>query len=416
MRSIHLWSSWKYPSLLLTAIGISNIGDWIYFIALNLIVFESTGSPLTVSGLYIIRPAAVLLTNFWAGSLIDRISKRKLMAILDFIRTALTALIPFLDSIWLIYAFVLMISMGSAMFRPASITYVTISIPAGQRKRFNAIHSLISSGAFLLGPAVAGILLQSGSSALAVYINSLSLLLSGLLTLCLPEMERRLPEAAPTHRLAWTAIKEDWALVLRFFRQARYIITICLLFTFVMMFTAALDSLEVAFAKQVLSLTDSQYGYLVSIAGAGIAAGAAVNVLLAQKWALSWLMGGGCLFVAAGYVVFSLSDTFAVAGIGFFILAFFLAFANTGYTTFYQNNIPADKMGRISSVYGIAEALLQILAVLISGWAAQLLSVQAVVITGAFAMLVAAGLLCLASLIPSRRQSFAPATPATRDA
>lgn len=40
---------WKYPAILLFGIGISSIGSWIYFIALNVIVFNMTGSPLLCS-------------------------------------------------------------------------------------------------------------------------------------------------------------------------------------------------------------------------------------------------------------------------------------------------------------------------------------------------------------------------------
>lgn len=67
--------SWRYPIILLSSIGISSIGDWIYFIALNLIVLNLTESALAVSGLYIVRALSTLFTNFWSGSLIDRFNK-----------------------------------------------------------------------------------------------------------------------------------------------------------------------------------------------------------------------------------------------------------------------------------------------------------------------------------------------------
>ncbi len=50
--------SWKYPCLLLFGIGTSNIGDWIYLIALNVMMLDITNSPLAVSGLYMIKPLA----------------------------------------------------------------------------------------------------------------------------------------------------------------------------------------------------------------------------------------------------------------------------------------------------------------------------------------------------------------------
>lgn len=35
---------WKFPALYLSAVGIANIGGWIYLLALNLIIFDRTGS------------------------------------------------------------------------------------------------------------------------------------------------------------------------------------------------------------------------------------------------------------------------------------------------------------------------------------------------------------------------------------
>ncbi|MDQ0174771.1 hypothetical protein J2S08_000604 [Bacillus chungangensis] len=67
---------WKNPSLLILGIGVSNFGNWIYLVALNLLILERTGSPAAVAGLYVIRPIATIFTNIWAGSFIDRLNKR----------------------------------------------------------------------------------------------------------------------------------------------------------------------------------------------------------------------------------------------------------------------------------------------------------------------------------------------------
>ncbi len=70
---------WRYPSILLFNIGVSSVGSWVYFIALNLIVLNITESAITVSGLYIIRALSTLFTNIWSRSLVDRSNKKCLM-------------------------------------------------------------------------------------------------------------------------------------------------------------------------------------------------------------------------------------------------------------------------------------------------------------------------------------------------
>ncbi|WP_456278828.1 MFS transporter [Bacillus sp. AK128] len=398
---------WKYPSILLVGIGVSNIGEWIYFIALNLIVFDMTGSPLAVSGLYIIKPLATLCTNFWAGSLIDRLNKRKLMVLLDIVRALFIALLPFFSTITPIYLIVFIINIASSMFGPTSMTYITKLIPQGQRKQFNSLYSLITSGAFLIGPAVAGMLFLIGNPIFAIYTNAIALFISGVITLVMPDIEKYSTVSSANERISFKVIKKDLSLVFEYSRRNRYIMTIYLLFSSVMVIMAsAVDSLEAAFAKEVLFLTNSEYGFLVTIAGAGIVFGALINSLIVKKIHTSALIGFGTVLVSIGYIIYSFSSLFTVAAIGFFTLAFFIAFANTGFLTFYQENIPVDVMGRIGSVFSLIQAVLVIIATSIMGIAAHLASIQMVVIAGVLVMASLSIALCVISLLPSRSHFF----------
>ena len=65
-------------------------------------VLAKTGSPLAVAILYILIPVATLVTDVWAGSLIDRLNKRTLMITLDNIRACLIFCLPFVDSLFYI--------------------------------------------------------------------------------------------------------------------------------------------------------------------------------------------------------------------------------------------------------------------------------------------------------------------------
>ncbi|ALC87565.1 permease [Bacillus sp. FJAT-22090] len=401
-----LYSSWKYPFILLVGIGISNLGAWVYLIALNLIVLDMTNSPLAVAGLYIVKPLATLFTNSWAGSVIDRINKRNLMIVLDLFRAMFIAFLPFVSDIWLIYFLVFIINMASSMFEPTSMTYVTKLIPVEQRKRFNSLRSLIDSGAFLIGPAIAGILFLLGTPTVAIFINATALLLSGIVTLFMPNLERYQAIAQADDHFTWAVIKKDWSIVLNFSRHFPYIMGIYFLFSCVMVMATSLDSQEAAFAKSVLSLSNTEYGFLVSIAGAGIITGAIVNSIFVRMLRTFILIGVGSLIVSIGYIVYAFSSSFLVAGIGFFILAFSLAFANTGFHTFYQNNIPVNMMGRVGSIYGLIEAFFIILSTIVIGITAELVSIQFVVICGSLLMLALTVLLLFLSTAPSKREYY----------
>ncbi|MGW5889099.1 MFS transporter [Priestia megaterium] len=391
--------SWKYPCLLLFGIGTSNIGDWIYLIALNVMMLDMTNSPLAISGLYMIKPLAALCTNIWSGSLIDRMNKRKLMMVLDWMRAGVIACLPLFSSILIIYVLVFIISMASSMFRPVSMVYITKLIPTEKRKRFNSLRSLIDSGGFLLGPAAAGALFMVGTPAFAIYANAAALVLSGMVTLLMPNLD--IKTKTKENKLSVYTIREDWRAVFRFSRANRYIITIYVLFSFLMVMATAIDSLEVSFATKVIHLSEIEYGFLVSVAGAGIMIGAVINTLFAKKLSTNFLIGAGSVGVSLGYLLYACSSSFQTMGAGFFSLSFALAFASAGFQTFYQNSIPVDMMGRVGSIYGLLESLLIIMMTFLCGMAAHIVSIQGAVIGGSLIMLLSTVVLFLCTLKPA---------------
>ncbi|WP_242285289.1 MFS transporter [Bacillus cereus] len=397
---------WKYPLLLLSGVGIANLGAWIYLIALNVLVYHMGGSALAVAALYVIKPLATLFTNAWSGSMIDRLNKRKLMIHLDIYRALFIAILPLLPSLWIVYVFVFFISMASAIYEPTAMTYMTKLIPVEQRQRFNSLRSLIGSGAFLIGPAIAGVLLIASTPEYAIYINAIAFLLSGFITLLLPNLDKKEASDTTSNTLSLTVLKKDWNTVINFSRKHVYVVCVYFLFQSMFVLATATDSLELSFAKEVLLLTDSEYGFLVSIAGAGFILGAITNTILSKKLAPSFLIGIGSLFIAIGYIIYAFSNVFLIAAIGFFILSFSMAYANTGFYTFYQNNVPVHIMGRIGSIYGLVIALVTIFITILSGVATQFISIQLVVIVGSLIMLFITIVLCVFTLFPSQSKLY----------
>ncbi|MCI3144916.1 MFS transporter [Bacillus cereus] len=402
----NLLKDWKYPLLLLSGVGIANLGAWIYLIALNVLVYNMGGSALAVATLYVIKPLAILFTNAWSGSMIDRLNKRKLMIHLDIYRALFIAILPLLPSLWIVYVFVFFISMASAIYEPTAMTYMTKLIPVERRQRFNSLRSLIGSGASLIGPAVAGGLLIASTPEYAIYINAIAFLLSGFITLLLPNLDKKEASDTTSNTLSLTVLKKDWNTVINFSRKHVYVVCVYFLFQSMFVLATATDSLELSFAKEVLLLTDSEYGFLVSIAGAGFILGAITNTILSKKLAPSFLIGIGSLFIAIGYIIYAFSNVFLIAAIGFFILSFSMAYANTGFYTFYQNNVPVHIMGRIGSIYGLVIALVTIFITILSGVATQFISIQLVVIVGSLIMLFITIVLCVFTLFPSQSKLY----------
>ncbi|AST97774.1 MFS transporter [Shouchella clausii] len=401
MRIKKFIKSWKYPSILLSSIGISSIGEWVYFIALNLIVLDRMGV-MAVSGLYILRALSALFTTFWSGSLIDRLNKKHLIVWCAIFQAVFIAVLPSLSSLWAIYGIVFLINIASSMYEPTSMTYITKLIPQDQRKRFNSLRSFIDSGAFVIGPAIAGMLFMIGTPNFAIYMNAIALFLSALLTLFMPNIEKNDVIEAKEEKISLTVLKLDWQLVVDFSRKHVYIMVIYFLFSGVMVLATAIDSLEAAFSTKVLSLSERDYGLLVSIAGVGIIVGSFVNILIVKKVATSWLIGLGALMISIGYIIYAFSTIFLTAAIGFFTLSFSMAFMNTGFYTFYQNNVPVSVMGRVGSVYGFIEAFFIIIGTIMFGIMAEFISIRFVLVCGSLLMFVVTIILFICNTQPSK--------------
>ncbi|MGE7947525.1 MFS transporter [Lysinibacillus sp. NPDC093688] len=399
-----LIEKWRYPAILLFSIGVSSVGSWIYFIALNLIVLNLTGSAIAVSGLYIVRALSTLFTSFWSGSLIDRLNKKYLMIVLNLFESLLIVTLPFFSTLTWIYFMVFVITMASSMYHPTSMTYITKLIPVEQRKRFNSLRSLLDSGAFVTGPAIAGLLFTIGTPNMAIYLNAIALFLSACITFGMPNVEanQQLASKAVDEKISYKILFNDWKLVIRFSLKNPYIMMIYLLFSAMIVMMTATDSLEAAFATQVLSLSEGEYGVLVGIAGVGVLVGSLMNTAIVEKIPTAWLIGFGSLITALGYLIFTSSYIFLIASLGCFILSFAMAFANTGFYTFYQNNIPVDSMGRIGSIYGFVEALFIIIITAIFGVAAEITSIRYVVVCAAIIMFVVASVLLIFNVQPSK--------------
>ena len=67
---------------------------------------------------------------------------------------------PFMESIWLIYMLLFLANIASSFFGPSSTYYITKLVPSEDRQRFNAILGTFNSGSFLVGPALAGLLIM----------------------------------------------------------------------------------------------------------------------------------------------------------------------------------------------------------------------------------------------------------------
>jgi len=378
--------SWKDPALLLLSTSISNIGDFIYLVAINIIVYQITGSAAAVAGLWMIGPLTNIVTKFWTGSLIDFRSKRNIMIFTYFIRAVFIFLIPFSSNIAVIYGILVVLSVAKSFFAPSSITYETMLVPPKMRKRYNSIRSFASSSAFIIGPAIGGTLILLTSVQATLWINAIFFVLSALVLFLLPEKENIDKRAVPPLTIA--QVVQDFTIVQKFVQNNKYVSFIYLGFIMIMILTFAIDVQEVVFVQQVVGLSEIDYSFLISISGIGSVVGASLLSIFANKISLRYMITIGLTMMTLGYVIYAFSWSFLSVTVGFIILGFFNVFLNAGMNTFYQNNIPIEIMGRVTSIYQLIQSVVQIIFILIVGVTADVFSLRITIIVLTFVMLI----------------------------
>ncbi|GIP26101.1 MFS transporter [Paenibacillus sp. J23TS9] len=368
--------AWNRSALLIFGIGFSNLGNWIYFVAINLLIINLTGSAAAVAGFFIVKPVAMLLTNLWSGSIIDRVNIRKLMIGVDIIRGLLIALIPWLPSIWMIYAVTFMVSVVGSFFGPASNVYITKLVPNSSRQRFNSIMSMTNSGAFLLGPAISGLLINLTNTTFSILFNAASFLVCAFFIYLLPDVhEARQAKSEPVHL---RTLLEDWRIVLRFAKASTYFTSIFLLIQVAMLIGFSIDSQEATYIKMHLKLSEQDYGNLLSLTGVGSLAGSLIATILSKRMSYRLFISAGLSITAVCYLWFYASAGFYSATAAFMVLGFSMSFASSGYATFFQRHVPSSIMGRFGSLSDMTQSIITIVLTLAVGVLSELFSVQLV--------------------------------------
>ena len=100
---------------------VSTIGDSLVDIAAAILVYRITGSALAVGLVLMATAAPALLIGLFAGVVVDRYDRKRIMVICDVIRGVFVLAIPFLISLgigWL-YLAVAVVSAIGTFFNPA---------------------------------------------------------------------------------------------------------------------------------------------------------------------------------------------------------------------------------------------------------------------------------------------------------
>lgn len=180
---------------------VSEIGDWLYSVALYSLLLEQTGSAKAVALAFVLQ----VLPNFFAapaaGVLNDRLSRKRVMMVTDWFRAGVVLLMligQLPGFVWLLYLLLFLETLGWAMFEPArSATIPNLTSTASEQLAANTLSSMTWSFTLAVGSALGGLFAAAFGRGPTFALNSLSFLLSGLLISRMRFHEPHLERLAP---------------------------------------------------------------------------------------------------------------------------------------------------------------------------------------------------------------------------
>lgn len=348
MEEFHLEKQ-SFNTFILIWIGqfLSVLGSGLTQFALGIWVLMETGSVTQFSFIILAFMLPMVIISPFAGVIVDRYSRKKIMLITDSVAGLTTIIILLLvvtDSlqVWHIYITTGIASIFSCFQLPSYQSIVSLIVPKEQLGRANGMIQLADSSTTIIAPVVAGLLLHIGGL-LSVLVIDLITFLVAVVTLAfarIPELVRKAEGKLSSNKFI-VEIKEGW----NYISERKGLKMLLIYFALV---NFVLGFFNVAFKPLILSLSSEQtLGMVISITGIGMLLGG----LFMSIW-------GGPKKRVEGLLGFSLISAIFIALSGFttsipiitaciFVCLLVLPVSNACSQAIWQSKIDKHIQGRV---------------------------------------------------------------------
>jgi MFS family permease len=331
--------------LIVGAVGISALGDFLLWIPLTLHLHEQTGSGVAVAALMICLWAPVVLLAPAAGLLADRVETRALLICASLAQAAIAASLALaLDSVAATLALAALLGVGFAVAQPAE--FALVPAIAGERG-LAALNGRVETARYLgmtAGPLLGGGLAAAGGTDVAILVNGATFACVALAAACL--RTRREPQADPDGEEG-SAARDG---IVHLFRDRTLATVLAVVFVSLLFMSASITA-EVFFLKEDLGAGDALYGVIFSSWTVGMVFGALVVSRRVPAGAIAAVVlltvavqGAGLGLPTAWLAVGFAAAMWFVGGVGHGV-------KNVLARTLIQERVPARLHGRAFAAY-----------------------------------------------------------------
>jgi MFS family permease len=377
--------------LFLSGQFVSAIGTWMTFTATSWLILTLTGSGTALGINAALAFGPVLVLGPWGGVLADRFDKRRILTFTQSTAAVISlslATIVFTDvvSLWMVFALSLASGIVISIDNPARQSFYVEMVGEGTLTNAVSLNSAAFTGARIIGPAIAGILIATVGMAICFLIDGISYLavLGALLAMHGAEMHAQRRSTRERGHLV-AGLRYVWETdALR-----RPLLVMAVVFTFVFEWQVLVPLL----ANHTFHAGPGAFGLLSAAAGLGSFIGA---IMAANRNARPSMHGLGVWLAAVGVTMalVSVAPTLPVAmvlmvPIGFFAMSFMI----TG-NTMLQLEAKPQARGRVMALYGVVFLGSTPIGAPLVGWLAEVLGARLMFFAaGSLAVAVAVGVL-----------------------
>ncbi len=329
---------------------VSNVGSWMQGIAQGWLLFDLTNSPLYL-GLFSSLRMVMLLSFFILGGIMsDRIDRRKVMLAIQWISLLTALAMALLVSthtirVWHIFVLGAITSTSWAFEQPVRQALLPQLVKREDLVNALALNAVTWNGAGLLGPSLVGLSISRIGVDGCFYANAVSYLaVIGAL------MRMRVPNLVQSNG---QSVVQSLADAFAYVRQEKVIMTFLTVSAVYNILGRSYITLLPVFAKDVLQLGASGFGFISAGPGLGTIIGSLTLASLGRVEAKPGRMAAILISFAACLFSFAVSRDPRIA-FGFLVAVGSLSTVfETLVNTSIQLRVEEAFRGRVSGFYGL---------------------------------------------------------------
>ncbi len=413
---------WLQPDFrkLWGSLTITHFGGQITFLALPLTAaLMLDASPFEVGVLTALEALPFPLFGLFAGVLVDRLPKLPVIIAADVGRGLALLAVPVCAwagvlSMPVLYVAGFLVGLGTVMGWPAYQVFMTERVGRENLVEANAKIGIADSTAQLVGPGLAGVLIQWLTAPFAILLDACSFFLSAWMLRGIPPRESDRPKSVARSMKA--EIREGLAIIWRntTLRSLVWAIGVW------QVFRHAFIAIVVLYCTRELHFSAGQVGVTFMAAGVGSLAAAALVAPMNARFGmgptmLAGISGTGLAWLVMGAASGPLWVALSVFGLGMFLLDVTAMVFFINYLSLRQAVTPDRLLGRVTATMICLTVSTAPLGGLAGGWIAEHHGLRAAMLFAGVGALLLAPFVAWFSPLARLRELPTPQEPAVTE-